>query len=284
MTQIKSLKNIGFDELYEAFSQAFIDYDIQIGRSELADMLKRRGNIPELSFGAFEDGQLVSFTFNGIGEFNGIKTAYDTGTGTIKEKRGKGLAKSIFEYSVPFLKEAGIQQYLLEVLQHNTKAVTLYQKQGFKVSREFNYYVDSAKNLKWETIDRTNHLKIEELAGLPDSDFLKSWDFNPSWQNSNDSILRDMNKFKFLTACMNEVSAGYLIFEPGSGDITQLGVLPGFRRKGIASKLLNHTIENYKLEKLKVINVETTCTPMVHFLSAVGFKLNGKQFEMIKKL
>jgi ribosomal protein S18 acetylase RimI-like enzyme len=81
-----------------------------------------------LSFGAFKNEDLLAFTFNGIGEYHGIKTAYDTGTGTLKEYRGQGLAKCIFQHSLPFLEEAGIRQYLLEVLQHNEGAVALYKK------------------------------------------------------------------------------------------------------------------------------------------------------------
>jgi ribosomal protein S18 acetylase RimI-like enzyme len=103
-------------------------------------MLKRRGFNPDLSFAAFDNNEIVSFTFNGIGNFNGIPTAYDTGTGTLKSHRGKGLATQIFEYSIPYLREAGIRQYLLEVLQHNTKAVSVYKNLGFKTSREFNYF------------------------------------------------------------------------------------------------------------------------------------------------
>ncbi len=94
-------------------------------------MLSRRGFVPSLSFGIFEGDKLISFTLNGIGQFNGEKTAYDTGTGTIKEYRGRGLASKIFTDSLPFLKQAGVSQYLLEVLQHNTNAVGVISKTRF---------------------------------------------------------------------------------------------------------------------------------------------------------
>jgi ribosomal protein S18 acetylase RimI-like enzyme len=51
------------------------------------------------------------------------------------------MATEIFLYSIPYLKEVGISQYLLEVLQHNTKAVSLYKKLGFEVTREFSYFM-----------------------------------------------------------------------------------------------------------------------------------------------
>ena len=79
--RIKSLKDTSFDELFEAFRQAFAEYEMQLNRAELQAMLKRRGFDPELSFAAFDGDKIVSFTCNGIGDFNGIRTAYDTGSG-----------------------------------------------------------------------------------------------------------------------------------------------------------------------------------------------------------
>ena len=134
--------------LFTAFNEAFIDYEIQITSDELRALLKRRGFVPELSFGAFENERLIAFTFNGIGVFNDIKTAYDTGTGTIKEFRGRGIATEIFNNSIPFLKDAGVSQYLLEVLQHNPKAVSVYRKLGFEVSREFYYFTQVNPEIK----------------------------------------------------------------------------------------------------------------------------------------
>jgi hypothetical protein len=106
--EIKSLAKTNFETIFKAFNQAFADYEIQINKEQLQTMLKRRGFNPNLSFAAFEDHEIVSFTLNGIGNFNGTLTAYDSGTGTIKEHRGKGLATEIFEYSIPFLREANI--------------------------------------------------------------------------------------------------------------------------------------------------------------------------------
>ena len=147
METIKSLDTLSFGSLFTAFNEAFRDYEIQVNSEELSVMLSRRGFVPSLSFGLFEDDKLIAFTLNGIGEFNSQRTAYDTGTGTIKEYRGKGLASKIFTDSLPFLKEAGVSQYLLEVLQHNTSAVSVYRKLGFAVSREFNYFTQPGSSV-----------------------------------------------------------------------------------------------------------------------------------------
>lgn len=147
--EIKSLEGIPFTEIHKAFTRAFIDYGLPpMSIEQLRQMLSRRGLKQALSMGAFVDGKIVSFTLNGIDQWNGKLTAYDTGTATVKEYRGQGLARKVFNETVPVLKEAGVTQYLLEVLQHNDKAVNLYKGVGFEVTREFDYFTTGIENLK----------------------------------------------------------------------------------------------------------------------------------------
>ncbi len=104
----RSLENYNFETLFRGFERAFADYEIHFEKEEVRSMLQRRGYNPKLSFAFFDCGEIVAFTLNGIGEFNDIPTAYDTGTGTVKEYRGKRLAGEICTRSIPFLKDADI--------------------------------------------------------------------------------------------------------------------------------------------------------------------------------
>lgn len=281
---IKPLSSTSFHPLYTAFNHAFADYEMQLQPDELKSMLIRRGFDADLSFAAFEDEHIVSFTFNGIGNYNGLKTAYDTGTGTLKAFRGQGLAKKIFEYSIPYLKESGIRHYLLEVLQHNTSAVSVYRNVGFLVSREFNYFV-------WNN-NQINHniqpLESNYYIQLFDTDLYPSlanfWDFQPSWQNSFDSILRAKEKFIHLGVFSQDALEGYCIFEPLSGDITQLAVHKNHRRKGIGSRLLYEVSKLNTHAKTKIINTEVHCNSITGFLKSKNIEVSGKQFEMIKEI
>ncbi len=284
MRTIKSLKDISFDELFISFNEAFGSYEVQVNKEELLVMLKRRGFVKELSFGAFEDGRLVSFTLNGIGQFNGVKTAYDTGTGTIEEFRGKGIASTIFNYSLPFLKEAGIKQYLLEVLQHNTNAVSVYKKLGFETSREFNYFRQTNELIKLYSKDLPMGFCFKEM-NLGDKKLLMEfWDFTPSWQNSFEAIERSVDDFKIIGVYKEEEPVGYSIFEPNSGDLTQIAVAKEYRKQGIASALLCKILKENKFNYLKAVNAEINCESITAFLQSNNIPLLGKQFEMIKNL
>ncbi len=282
--KIKSLAKTTFDTIFEAFNQAFADYELQLNKAQLQGMLTRRGFNLDLSFAAFDGSRMVSFTFNGIGNFGEVPTAYDTGTGTLKEYRGKGLATEVFEYSIPFLKEKGIEQYLLEVLQHNTTAVSVYKNIGFEVVRNFGYYnqKNEAVNNEVKTPDTSISIKpigIEDIRSVE-----AFWDFYPSWQNSFESIERAYDEFVCLGGFIEERLVGYCVFEPTSGDITQLAVDKQYRRKGIASLLLDNMLKLNKHNSIKAVNTDVSCASIAGFFEAKNIAMQGKQFEMAKKL
>lgn len=310
---MKSLINIDLETILNAFQEAFADYEVQLDNNELMRMLSRRGFNPALSFAAFEGEKIISFTCNGIGNFNGQLSAYDTGTGTLKEYRGKGLAKKVFEYSTPFLKKAGIKQYVLEVLQHNTAAISVYKSLGFEITRELYYYMIDISGLKKDSIAKTEQhigLNITKLnTKLFDSDLQKKissfWDFHPTWQNNFESVGRSPLDFIMIRAFVTdgtelqnepyitkhtdlfinkEKVVGYCIFEPSSGDITQIAVDKRYRRKGIGSLLMNKIIEINKQETIKIVNTDINCESLAAFLKSKTIRPTGKQYEMINQI
>lgn len=285
MIEIRSLEDISFERIYMAFESAFADYEISVDKTELKSMLKRRGFNPALSFGAFHDDNIVAFTFNGIGKYkDGKLTAYDTGTGTIKEFRGQGLAKRIFTYSIPLLKNAGIENYLLEVLQHNKKALKIYEGLGFEVLREFSFF-NQRKQLVFNRIPDTSAIcQIVTLETEDISSAQSFHDFTPSWQNDIESIKRAGDDLVRLGAMVDSVLAGICVFSPKSGDITQIAVDNAFRRRGIASSLLRQATELMESETIKVINIESPTPSLDAFLASKNINLTGKQYEMIMTL
>lgn len=282
--ELRSLHDIKPEQLYLAFSEAFKDYELQLDREGLDRMLKRRGFDPQLSLGAFEKEQLVAFTFNGTGLFQNTRTAYDTGTGTIEAFRGRGLAREIFQHSIPFLAKAGIQQYLLEVLQHNDKAVKLYAKLGFEISREFYYYIQDKSELRFRLRDLDPAYTMEPTSI---SRLIETADFSeilPSWQNSRESIRRGINDLKAIALLLSGSMAGYCIFEPLSGDITDLAVAREHRGKHLGKHLLASAIQEISAPEIKVINIPTDAEGINVFLRSCNLQPSGKQYEMIRKV
>lgn len=282
---IRSLKDIDFDTVFHAFEQAFSDYEIRFEKEEVRAMLKRRGFTPELSFAMFDNGDIVAFTLNGTGIYRGVRTAYDTGTGTLKAYRDKGIAKEIFQYSIPYLKEAGIGQYLLEVIKGNDKAISVYSKLGFEVTREFDCFRQSRNELTDMAMSPAYpEISIMEIPTERISTALSFCDFAPSWQNSVESLERAGCDLKCLGAFISGKMVGYCVADPLSGDLSQIAVDRDHRRRGIGSSLFGEAVKLMKSEHIKVLNVDSEDSAMAKFLSGKGVRLSGKQLEMILPL
>jgi ribosomal protein S18 acetylase RimI-like enzyme len=279
---IRSLANTSFDELYACHIEAFKDYPFQWSKEALHKTIHRRGYDPSLSFGAFHENKLVAFTWNGIGVFNGVKTAYDTGTGTTEEHRGKGLASKIFEYSIPFLKKAGVQQYILEVLEENEKAYSVYQKQGFEITRKFDCFRTNTAdwNLPAREVNAEISLKEIDFGYRPQMEAMI--DFPLSWQNDFQALLKKPEDFVVIGAFKNDELVGYGIVEPGSGDISQLAVAKSERRKGIGSMILAELKKINKADIVKVVNIPSTEKGIIEFVTKNSIPKIVSQFEMIR--
>ena len=286
MITIKRLNGIKLESIHQAFFNAFADYvePFNLTFNQFKHMIERRGCDLSLSFGAFHENELVSFTLNGIGKWKGQTTAYDTGTGTIKEFRKMGIATRIFDESVPVLKEHKISQYLLEVIRSNTSAYELYKKAGFKVSREFDYYTSDKDNIKVNLKSLHPDFEIKELIS-PNWTILENfWDFQPSWQNSIDSINRKIDSFRMLGVHKNGKVLGYGIVEKTTGDIPQFGISKKYRRIGLGSALFYHLIDLSESDKIQIINTDTKYDPFKKFVESVNFNPGFGQYEMILEL
>ena len=284
---INPLSNISLEEIYKTFVEAFSDYHVKFTLSfdDFLFMMNRRGMNRDLSFGAFENERLLGFTLNGIGLWNGFLTAYDTGTGIIPDYRKKGLAKRIFQESLPVLRQNNIKQYLLEVLKQNKVAYELYIKLGFEVSREFDYYVFKKNDIKNYAFAKCpNKIRIEETDEIDWAKAISFFDFEPSWQNSLEAIKRSFDSYFRIAAYKNDDLVGFGFLQKSNGDIPQIAVNKDFRRKGIGSAIFRKLIDINQIENFQIINTEKTDIGMKKFLEHFNIFPSGGQYEMILKL
>lgn len=280
--EIRNLENTDFETLFHGFENAFSDYEIRFEKEEVRSMLTKRGYNPQLSFAAFDNGEMVAFTLNGTGTFNGIPTAYDTGTGTTKEYRGKGIAGRIFSHSIPFLKEAGIRQYLLEVLQNNRKAIAIYRRMNFETTREFDCFRQSIEQI--DNPKANTDCTIRPIGTDCVRQAQEFCDFCPSWQNSIESIERGMPYMVCLGAFIDRKMTGHCVFDVHTGDLVQIAVRSEYRRKGIASRLLHEAALRMKTDFIKTLNIDSDYPAMRAFLESKNISLASKQYEMVLPL
>jgi ribosomal protein S18 acetylase RimI-like enzyme len=235
----------------------------------------------ELSAGIFAENKMVGFTLVGLDDFEGRKSAFDAGTGIIQPFRGQGLAKAMFEYIVPKLKQMDVKQFLLEVLQVNEAAIRAYQKSGFQISRELDSFHLDFENFRFPE-PRNPAIEINRITAKELRFYVDCLDWTPSWENSFASITRVQEDVKILEARKQGERAGFLAYFPMTNWILNIAVQPTCRRKGIGHALLAHLVESLEGEKssLKIINVQHSDPGMIQFLETVGFNFVFNQFEM----
>lgn len=283
---IKQLNDISIKTIHTAFVKAFADYSIpfNISIQGLTYMLERRGCDLSLSFGAFDNDELVGFILNGIGYWNDKLTAYDTGTGLIQKYRRQGIATRIFNESMPVLRQNNISHYLLEVIQSNRSAYELYRKAGFEVEREFDCYVSSKNDIKIRDKVLNSNFTMR-IIEKPDWDLLSSfWDFVPSWQNSIDSVNRKIEQCTVLGVFDDAALIGYGIIENHTGDIPQIGVEKSYRHNGLATTLLKHLLDYSESDKVRIINIDADDEPFKNFTKSMNLTPSIKQYEMILQI
>lgn len=150
------------------------------------------------------------------------------------------------------------------------------------MSREFNYYIGEMEAIKTVSKDHSVEFRaiiMDQVAAQVDF-----WDFRPSWQNTFESIGRGNENFITLGAFTGENLLGYALFDPASGDVSQLAVHRSHRRKGIGTAIIAELASQNLHTHLKLINTDISCAAMTDFLASCNIPVSGKQFEMIKSI
>jgi len=253
------LTSSDFDRVHAAFIEAFSDYVVKFepARDQLREMLTRRGYVPELSIGAFDDDRLVAFTLNGVSD----ALAYDTGTGVIPSHRRHGLGKQMLDFARVRLRETGYTEYILEVIESNTAALELYLAGGFHETRRLQCW--SYEPQREATM---SEIHLDEMP--------EWWDIQPSWQNSMASIRRAQDRHVTIGD-----EDGYAIVFPNTGDLPRLAVRPEARRKGLGSRLLD-AAATIAGKPLRIMNVDLADNGFDTFLIRSGAKRTVRQIEM----
>lgn len=279
MITYRFLSDVRTENLHTAFRAAFADYqvDMRMSLNDFEYRLLRDGVRPEICAGAFVNDQLVAFTLNAGGTWQGKETVYDAGTGVLPEYRGRRIATELFEFMLPTLKDFGFDQYLLEVLTSNEKAVHLYRNLGFTDTRRFAVFRVTTR----VTTTDADVVKIRDTV-LPNWGLYKSfWSGYPSWQNSIDAIQRVANTVVVLEAHINDRCVGYGVVSEPSGSLFQLAVHSEYRRRGVGSTLLTALQRRVVTgESIKVNNVDEGLKETTSFFKARGFNVVLEQYEL----
>lgn len=284
MFEIRTLGTESQERIYRSFMEAFADYSVPVTWSfeEFRASNIRRGLDTAVCFGAFEGDRLVGFILNGRGTWDGLPAAYDAGTGVVPEARGSGLSGRLAERALATLPSLGIRRYILEVIRENLPAFKTYSKAGFRVTRSLECPSGSFADTGKVSPEGLSILELPEAGMFSRAEAARRRDWEPSWQNSDDSILRTPEDLVLLEARLEGAAVGHLV-SAKNGTIWQLAVDRGVRARGIGTALLRELAARTG-PSMRYINVQADDAATLGLLASCGVPKGVGQYEMLHDL
>ncbi|MEP5612272.1 MAG: GNAT family N-acetyltransferase [Cyclobacteriaceae bacterium] len=262
-----------FQKLHGAFCHAFSNYrvDFNLTEDEFDTRVHKKLAIDyNLSAATFDGEEMIGFILHTSNIYEGIPTAFNGGTGVIPGFRNQRTGEDLYEFLLPKIIEKSLARILLEVIDTNEQAIRLYEKMGFTFRRKFLCYkLENSSffsGIEGTATEGTNLHINEDFA-----------DFEPSFVDSKNQLMKG-NETVLIIEHENEV-AGYAVFQPMLGRISQIAISRQHRKKGLGKKLIKGIL-NRSQKKLTIINVPEDEYGFQQFLLTCGFENQVNQFEM----
>ncbi|MFD2606240.1 GNAT family N-acetyltransferase [Euzebyella marina] len=231
-----------------------------------------------ISIGAFRRQKMIGFVLHGERKIEGVKKAYNAGTGVNPIERGQALTKRMYDILVPEFKRQGFDEVLLEVISDNIPAIKSYEKIGFRHIRMLNCYSGEPLVMKIN-----EEVKIERFQNSNFEELCKIGEMEPTWQNSSVTI-ENLGEYAYcFLAHIGKELCGYTVLNTSNDRILQIAVKKDMRNRLIGSSLLNYL---FKLtsNSISIINIDADHDSIIHFLESRNLTKSLSQKEMKLKI
>lgn len=282
----RGLEKADIEEMHRAFLLAFADYQLpfRLSYEQFVQkfILKLNINFP-LSVGVFDGETLVGFIFTSVGEYRGLKTGYNGGTGVIPSHRNKGLTIQMYEHLWPKFEKENITQAVLEVLTGNDKAIKSYKSCGFSIYTTYCCFKISSDSLKKGSPVHENFV-IEKTIHADWSLYKTFHDTEAYFLDSIPMLKYHLNHEHLAEAKIGDQVVGYIIFQPQVARISHLAVDERFRGKGIGKALIAYSLQFTSSLPVTILNIDYQQKELINLLKHLGFKQTVDQYEMARKI
>lgn len=272
MYHYQNLESVSLCDISRCLNAAFSDYAIPVclNEEDLSGLFLASGIDRSLSFGAFFEGQMVGCMLNSRGIYQGYRAAFDVATGVVPEHRGKQVFAGLFALARQTMKQYQIQRYYLEVLQQNISAISLYQRHGFSITREFVVFSASASS-------ESQVPEEVQFTALTVFDFSETDGIHrnePSYEHV-DSLLYQCPELYDVAYIKRQSISAWCVFEKRSGQILQFGwdCIQDLR------EIVQWILARYPSVTVK--NIDSTERKLLDMMASLSFRTVARQYEMV---
>ncbi|MFT6865506.1 MAG: ribosomal protein S18 acetylase RimI-like enzyme [Cyclobacteriaceae bacterium] len=265
-------------ELFKAFVSAFAENTVNFKptieefRRRVFEKLNVEKSISELLI--HDSDGVVGFMLHSTGIYNGVRTAYNGGMGIIPSHRGNKISQPMYENLFTEFRKQEINKVALEVITTNKPAICLYESLGFRYKRQLKCFrlID-----KIEPAQSKIEIKSSEVLK---PDYHSFWSYQTTFLDSNNQLAHNLKNETILEGYLNGHLAGYIIFQPTIGRISQLAIHPESRGHGVGKLLILKAREKSLQKNLTVMNIPEEEESSIKALQKIGFKNEVDQYEM----
>ena len=267
------LTEADFHALYQTFNAAFSDNFVKFQPTEEEFLYRINEKVRvenDISAGSFDGTEMVGFILHTSNVYQGIPTAYNAGTGVLPGFRNQKVAEDLYAFLIPKIQSKFLARILLEVVEVNEFAIKLYEKIGFHFKRRLQCF-------KQNQVIEKPQASLDVEDGVIDDVNFHFNDFEPSFIDNGAHLIG--GKEQVLLAKKEGEVAGFVVFQPHLGRISQLSVSRKFRGMHIGKVLLYEAQERCH-KKLTIMNIPEDQHGFHQFLTNCGFENEVNQFEM----
>ena len=257
--KIKSLNTVPAESVLSAYQSAFGDETepaLTFLRWEMAGVDLHQ------SVGAFDEDKLVAFILNSkTGD-----TLFHFSIGVIPEYRGHHLLEQLFRAIPP-----SYDHYQLQVLKDNVRALSIYQKEGFEISREL---ISLEGILEIPQPKNDIHYVVKNYEPHPRHDHIRLT--RPSFESSMEILKSSQRWHETHEIYSGEKLMAYAHFTPISLTIREVGAIEPVERH------LDQLFYRMKLhhEFIRVLDLDSKV--FISYLETRGLKKMAREYEMIR--
>ncbi|NNF20415.1 MAG: GNAT family N-acetyltransferase [Saprospiraceae bacterium] len=262
---IRALTAHDFDNLIDCLLKAFEGYFVEFptDKKYWKNRFKAARVDMSLCYAAFENERMIGFIITGVDVHKGKKTAFNSGTGVLKEFRGRKLVDQIYNYAFPHFRNAGIKKCMLEVITENYKAIRVYERIGFKIDRKLLCYSGFISPVEQVFITPS---AFDEIPDKFKKAELYAWDHM-------DEAIAIAEPDSFLVKDRNGILAGYITLNTSNGNIYQIDALPNNYDLVLSAIALVS-------KKVKINNIDSSRVELIEAIEKKNLLNTINQWEM----
>lgn len=266
-----------YDTLTEAYNQTRVDYIVPMPMNvaKLQEYVETYDVDMDASVVAIEDDQMLALGMLGAREGR----AWITRLGVVRSNRRQRVAWNLVAHLTEQARQRNANYIVIEVIDDNLPALSLFAKRGFQPSREL-----LVLRRPPSTVEITPpQAKIETLSYTDAVQLLQKRSYKPSWIDEYESLINAGNLSAFH-ATLTDGSEGWLVYQ---NTVFQLGRLVIQTEVGsqlnVARALLHRLHTEHPVQDTKTENLPAN-DPHWPAFKELGYLLTFRRIEMILPL